>query len=229
MDTLSRVRALPNSGPRLGEIVSTLGHTLAQQWDSRVTIYRSESSLEAAALGRTAVATLGPPAKPKIWASDPGHHTMSNQKCPGLLGSPQEREQRISLFLMSQDEARLSQGGALAESHRQEVMDLKKPPTHGAPWPGASALVTLNLAAHWNHDGSCGPTPEILENLACVLRSLKPPEKSNVQCREISGFETVPHDPVGPVVMSGSGKPVGRGSDHTGGAPHPQLRPVTAI
>lgn len=96
--TLSRVRALPNVGPRLGKIVGTLGHMLAQQWDSRVTIYRSESSLEAAGLGPTAVTTLGPLAKTRIWAPDTGHHTMSNLKHPGLLGSPQEAEQRVSLL-----------------------------------------------------------------------------------------------------------------------------------
>lgn len=59
---------------------------------------------------------------------------------------------------MSQDKAELSQGEALAESHGWEAMDVEKLPTHGAPRTGASALVPLNLAILWNHDGCCGPT-----------------------------------------------------------------------
>lgn len=47
VDTLSRVGAFPKLGPKLGKIVSTLGHTFAQRWDSRVTIYRSEIFLRA--------------------------------------------------------------------------------------------------------------------------------------------------------------------------------------
>lgn len=133
VDALSRGRALPKLGPRLGEIVSTLGHTLAQQWDSRVTIYRSESPLEAAALGPTAVTTLGLLAKTRIRDSHTGHHTMRNLKCPGPLGkSPGEGTEGLSSE-QGQDEAGLSQGGVLAESHGREVMALKKPPAHGGP------------------------------------------------------------------------------------------------
>lgn len=64
----------------------------------------------------------------------------------------------------------------------------------GAPRPGASALVTLKLAFRWNHDGSCGPTQEMLENLACVLRFLKPqrsPVYNVEKCQALKWFLTV--------------------------------------
>lgn len=60
VDTVSRARAFPTLGPRLGEIVSTLGHTLAQRWGSRVTIYRSESSSEPGASSLAASACSWP-------------------------------------------------------------------------------------------------------------------------------------------------------------------------
>ena len=97
VDALSRGSALPKLGPRLGEIVSTLGHTLAQQWDSRVTIYRSESPLEAAALGPTAVTTLGLLAKTKIRDSHTGHHTMRTEVSRASWQVPR-RGNRGSLF-----------------------------------------------------------------------------------------------------------------------------------
>lgn len=77
VDTLSMARALPKSG----EIVSTLGHTLAQRWDSRVTIYRSESSSEQSRRVSWALPpllTLGPCIRAGVWASDPGHHSQQS-------------------------------------------------------------------------------------------------------------------------------------------------------
>lgn len=76
--------------PRLGQIVSTLGHTLAQQWDSRVTIYRSESSLEATTPGPTACGHTWPSCQAqdlglRPWASPNEQLEMSRPpgKSPG--------------------------------------------------------------------------------------------------------------------------------------------------